>query len=68
MSQEIGIAEAAGRLIVPVMLDRDVPPPGFILARKYIPAYEGFDKAMIALNELIQAKATSKILAAFQES
>ena len=63
VQQEIGIAEDRRRLIVPIVLDRDLPPPGFIQDRKFIPAYEGTDNAIKRLMEIIAANASRKTLA-----
>lgn len=58
--QEIGIAEAAGKLIVPIVLDQGLELPGFIKDRKYIPAFEGLEKAMSAFNKLVLVHAAAK--------
>ncbi len=58
--QEIGIAEAAGKLIVPIVLDKGLQLPGFIKDRKYIPAYDGLEMAMGAFSKLVLVHATEK--------
>jgi hypothetical protein len=53
VSQEIGLAEAHRRLIVPIMLDDGLPLPGFIQDRKYISACEGIECASQRLTQII---------------
>jgi len=62
VSQEIGIATATNKLVIPIVLDRDLHPPGFIQDRKYIAAYESFDSAMASLQKIILLHATTKKL------
>jgi len=62
VSQEIGIATAANKLIIPIVLDRDLPPSGFIQDRKYISAYESFETAMGTLQKLITVHAATKAI------
>jgi hypothetical protein len=63
VQQEIGVAEGRGRLIVPIVLDANLPLPGFIQDRKYIPAYRGIEGAIQNLNEIVAANVNRANLA-----
>ena len=62
VSQEIGIAKATDKLIIPILLDRDLQPPGFIQDLKYITAHDSFESAMSNLQKSITVHATTKAL------
>lgn len=62
VSQEIGIATATNKLVIPVVLDRDLPPSGFIKDRKFISAYESFETAMDSLQKIITLHAATKAM------
>jgi hypothetical protein len=58
--QEIGIAKASGRIILPVVLERGAEPSGFIHDQKYLPAYENFPTALAHLETSLRAYAQEK--------
>ena len=58
--QEIGIAVANERQIIPVVLDRDLAVPGFIQNRKYLPAYDGPAAAMRWVQQHVVDRANQK--------
>jgi hypothetical protein len=60
VSQEIGIAHGSQRVILPVILEKDLEPPGFIADRKYLPAYEEFQRALAFLDDALRAYAQNK--------
>jgi hypothetical protein len=55
--QEIGAASMAKRLIVPVVLEPNLPVPGFISNLKYLRAHEDWDGSFITLKNFIDAQA-----------
>jgi hypothetical protein len=60
VSQEIGIAQGSGRVILPVILESGLLPPGFIKDRKYLPAYQGFQQALAFLDDSLSGYAQEK--------
>ena len=62
VSQEVGIATASKKLIIPIVLDRDLPPSGFIKDTKYISAYENIEIAMASLQKIITLHAATKAM------
>lgn len=60
VSQEIGIAQANGKEILPVILEKGLSAPGFISDRKYLPAHQGFEKAIEHLENVVNHHATEK--------
>lgn len=54
--QEIGIATAAEKRIIPIVLDRDLSLPGFIKELKYFAAHENPQKALLWLRKGIVDK------------
>jgi len=72
VSQEIGIAQGAGRTIMPVILEEGLNLPGFIQERKYLPAYKGFEEALASLSadakQYANEKTQKEIMRARQES
>lgn len=55
--EEIGAARMAHRLIVPVVLEPNVPLPGFIAQVKHLRAYENWQGAFTNLKEFVEAQA-----------
>lgn len=56
--QEIGIATAAGKTIVPVLLERDLGLPGFLRDHKYLSAYDDPATALEWLTKDVYGRAT----------
>jgi hypothetical protein len=54
VQQEIGLAHAREKLIVPIVLDKDTQVPGFIQDRKYIKAYDGLEKALTSMSQYVR--------------
>ena len=54
---EVGAARMANRLIVPVVLEPNVPLPGFIAQVKYLRAYENWQAASTNLKQFVDAQA-----------
>ncbi|MGH9450884.1 MAG: toll/interleukin-1 receptor domain-containing protein [Terriglobia bacterium] len=54
---EVGAARMARRLIVPVVLEPNVPLPGFIAQVKHLRAYEDWQGAFTNLKEFVNAQA-----------
>lgn len=55
--QEIGAARMANRLIVPVVLEANLPVPGFVSDIKYLRAFEDWQGAFTTLKNLVDAQA-----------
>jgi len=55
--QEIGAARMASRLIVPVVLEPNLPVPGFISHLKHLRAHEDWNGSFIALKNFVDAQA-----------
>lgn len=55
--QEIGAARMANRLIVPVVLEPNLPVPAFISGVKHLRAYEDWEGAFVTLKNFIDAQA-----------
>lgn len=53
VSQEIGQALALQKPILPLVLDKEHPPSGFVSNIKYIPMYEGVPQALHKAEEII---------------
>ena len=53
VAQEIGIAEGLNKTIVPIVLDKEVPLPGFIKNRKYLTVGDDFSSIVSSLHEII---------------
>lgn len=51
VSSEVGIAKAANREILPVILEEGLLPPALVSDRKFLPAYQGFQQALEWLSE-----------------
>jgi hypothetical protein len=51
--QEIGIAHAWQRPILPFVLEPNVSLPGFISGLRYVPAYQNSQQAMFMLREIV---------------
>ena len=51
VSQEIGIAKAAKKPIIPLMLEQGLQPPGFIRDIKYLSVYDDPRKSLIWLQQ-----------------
>lgn len=60
VTQEIGIAESLGKLIIPFVLDRDLKPGGFISDRKYVTAAENLDAAILELRAIVDHETSKK--------
>jgi len=54
--QEIGAATMPNRLIVPVVLEPNLPVPAFISGVKHLRAYEDWDGAFLTLKTFIDAQ------------
>jgi len=63
--QEIGVARGAGRVIVPVVLQRGLTLPGFINDLKYLPIYEDSNAAVQWLRSDIAGRVQDKQLGIF---
>lgn len=57
VQQEIGIAVDANKLILPVVMEDNLPVPGFISCRKYLNAHEDWNGSFHRLTEVIQSNA-----------
>jgi hypothetical protein len=55
--QEIGAARMANRLIVPVVLEPNLPVPAFISHVLHLRAHEDWDGAFITLKNFVDAQA-----------
>lgn len=55
--QEIGAARMANRLIVPVVLEANLPVPGFISTVKHLRAFEDWEGAFTRLKNFVDAQA-----------
>lgn len=58
--QEIGIASAAQKTILPVILEPDLQLPGFISSLKYLPIYKSPEEAMSWLRTNVFEQAQKK--------
>lgn len=56
--QEIGIAVDANRTILPVVMEDDLPVPGFISDLKYLPAHRNFEGSFQWLAQFVRDNAT----------
>ena len=54
VDQEIGIAEAHGKMVIPVVLESGVVPGGFLSDRKYVSAIDDPDAALANLRQIIE--------------
>jgi hypothetical protein len=55
--QEIGAARMVNRLIVPIVLEKNLSVPGFISNVKHLRAYENWDDAFLRLRNLVEVQA-----------
>lgn len=66
--QEIGIAVGCNKVILPVVMEDNVPVPAFIADRKYLPAHKNWEGSFRWLTEFVHENATqlmkAKVLAA----
>jgi hypothetical protein len=53
VTQEVGIAESRGKIIVPIVLEQDLAPTGFISDRKYVMAYDDLEKGIAQLRAIV---------------
>lgn len=60
VAQEIGLAEAQRKIIVPVILERDLKPSGFIADRKYVSAADSLETAVAELKTIVDAEMKKK--------
>lgn len=60
VGQEIGIAKGHQKVILPVLLEPDLPLPGFISGLKYLPAHRNPEVALAWLRQNIFARAARK--------
>jgi hypothetical protein len=56
--QEIGIAVGCGRVILPVVMEENVPVPGFITDRKYLAAHKDWEGSFRRLTAFVHENAT----------
>src|SRR6266851_5362817 len=56
--QEIGIAVGCNKTILPVVMEDNVPVPGFITNLKYLPAHKNWDASFQWLTEFVHTNAT----------
>jgi len=56
--QEIGAARMADKVIVPIVLEPNLPVPGFLSNVKHLRAYENWDGAFVALQDFVDDQAT----------
>jgi|ERR1022692_268925 hypothetical protein len=59
--QEIGAARIVNKLIVPIVLEQNLPVPGFISNVKHLRAYENWDDAFLRLRNLVEVQAVQTI-------
>src|ERR1039457_6205383 len=57
--QEIGIAVACNKTILPVVMEDNVPVPGFITNLKYLPAHKNWDGSFQWLARFVHENATN---------
>ncbi|PWK52818.1 toll/interleukin-1 receptor domain-containing protein [Pleionea mediterranea] len=55
VSQEIGHANALSKHILPLVLSKEAPPPGFIKNLKYLPVHQDPERALNKAREIIMA-------------
>jgi hypothetical protein len=60
VQQEVGAATSAGRTILPILLDRDLPMPGLLGDTKYLRAHDDPEKALAWLRQNVFARALKK--------
>jgi hypothetical protein len=60
VSQEIGIAKAKKKPIIPIMLHKSALPPGFLRGTKYLPLYKNPDEGLKWLQDNVFMRATQK--------
>lgn len=53
VAQEVGIAESLKKIIVPIVLERDLKPSGFISDRKYVSAFDNLETAISELKAIV---------------
>ncbi len=58
--QEIGVARAHKRPIIPVMLNKDIELPGFLKGLKYLPLYKAPNQALTWLQRNVFQQAQKK--------
>lgn len=56
--QEIGIAVDANKTILPVVMEDNLPVPGFISGLKYLPAHRNFEASFQWLTQFVRENAT----------
>ena len=54
--QEIGAARMANKTIVPIVLEANLPVPGFIGHVKYLRAFENWEGSFTALKQLVEGQ------------
>jgi hypothetical protein len=55
--QEIGIAKGCNKMILPVVMEQNVPVPGFISYLKYLPAHKNWDGSFTWLTQFVRENA-----------
>jgi len=58
--QEIGVARGLNKPILPIVLDANAPPPGFIQGLKYLPLYPNAQAAVEWLHQSVTAQVKQK--------
>lgn len=56
--QEIGLAVASNKVILPVVMEDNLPVPGFISHIKYLPAHKNWDGSFVWLNQFVKDNAS----------
>ena len=60
VAQEIGIAESLKKIIVPIVLEPNLKPTGFISDRKYVSAFADLEKAISELRSIVDDEMKKK--------
>lgn len=60
VQQEIGIAEAKNKIVIPVVLQPGLKIPGFISDRKYIEAHENVEEAIHKVRDSVNLEGKKK--------
>lgn len=60
VAQEVGIAESLKKIIVPIVLERDLKPSGFISDRKYVAAFDDLETAISELKSIVDGEMKKK--------
>jgi TIR domain len=58
VQQEIGFAVSSNKTVLPVVMEPDLPVPGFISELKYLPAHKNWEGSFEWLKQFVHAEAT----------